>query len=130
MLHDDKKELSKLRIENAKVLLNTAKALIDLGDYKSVANRSYYAIFNAMRAELAIYDKDYKKHSAVISVFRKNILKTEILDKSLSDIITSLVRVRENSDYNDHYVISKEEVITQVKNAELFVDKIEKHLSK
>ena len=117
------------RLDNAKTLLNTAELLLSSVDYKSVANRSYYAIFNAMRACLALLGKDYKKHSSVISDFRLNFLKSGKLDKNLSDIITALFYIRTQSDYNDHYIISKEEVIKQLKNAELFVQNVENYLS-
>ena len=46
--------LSKHRIEVAKERLKSAKFLIDVGDYKAAANRSYYATFSAMRAVLAL----------------------------------------------------------------------------
>ena len=117
------------RLDNAKTLLNTARLLLDSSDCKSVANRSYYAIFNAMRACLATLGKDYKKHSSVISDFRLNFLKPDKIDKTLSDIITALFYVRTQSDYNDHYIISKEEVIKQLENAELFVKKVENFLT-
>ena len=55
-------ELSKLRLKNAKELLKTSKLLIDAGDYKSSANRSYYAVFNAMRACLALIGHDFKRN--------------------------------------------------------------------
>ena len=128
MRDEDKKALSELRLENAKTLLKTAKVLISVEDYKSAANRSYYAIFNAMRAELALFGVDFKRHSAVISDFRVKFLKTEVLDKSLSDIIAEAFEVRTQCDYDDHYIISKEEVERQVENAEIFVATIEKHL--
>ena len=38
--------------------------------------------------------------------------------------------VRTQSDYNDHYIISKEEVLKQLENAELFVKKVEDFLTK
>jgi len=126
---DELLELSKLRLDNAKSLLLTAKNLIDFGDYKSSANRSYYAIFNAMRAELALLGIDHKKHSGVTADFRLNFIKTSIFDVKLSDIITGLVDVRSQSDYNDFYLISKDEVVAQLENAKLFVETIEKHLN-
>jgi uncharacterized protein (UPF0332 family) len=125
MPHDDLFELAWYRLDNAKTLLKTARAILDLGDYKSVANRSYYAILNAMRACLAPLGKDYKKHSSVISDFRLFFLKNEKLEKNLSIIISGLFDVRTKSDYNDFYIISKAEVTTQLENAELFVQKIE-----
>jgi len=84
MLHEDRKALSKLRLDNAKMLLKSAQAMIDLEDYKSAANRSYYAIFNAMRAELAILGIDHKKHKGIISDFRIHFIK---LEKHLTDIL-------------------------------------------
>jgi len=117
--------LSKLRIENAKKLLVTSQTLIDADDYKSSANRSYYAIFNAMRACLALHAIDYKRHSGVISDFRLLFIKSGKLETNLSDIITALFEMRNQSDYNDFYVVSKADVITQLNNAKHFIGKVE-----
>ena len=43
MEHDYKIELSKRRLEIAHERLTTAKAMLELGDYKASANRLYYA---------------------------------------------------------------------------------------
>ena len=37
------------------------------GNYESAANRSYYAVFHAMRAVLAFDEIDMKRHSGIIS---------------------------------------------------------------
>jgi len=65
---DGEIELAWHRLDNAKTLLNTARLLLDSSDYKSVANRSYYAIFNAMRACLATLGKDNKKHKQIAHI--------------------------------------------------------------
>ena len=117
-------ELSKLRFENAKKLLVTSQTLIDANDYKSSANRSYYAIFNAMRACLALNSIDHRRHSGVISDFRLHYIKTGKLDVKLSDIITELFEMRNQSDYNDFYVVSKADVVAQLENAKFFIDKV------
>ena len=54
MEHDYKIELSKRRLEIAHERLTTAKAMLELGDYKASANRLYYAIFSVMRVVLAL----------------------------------------------------------------------------
>jgi uncharacterized protein (UPF0332 family) len=130
MPHDEWAELSKLRLENARVLLDSARLLMEAGDYKSVANRSYYAIFAAMRACLAPTGIDHKKHSGVISDFRLHFIKTGKLREELSDIVSELFDVRTQSDYNDFYIISKAEISKQLENAELFVREIEAFLKK
>jgi len=71
---------------------------------------------------------DSKKHSGIIAEFRKNYLKTGVLPKDLSLIIDSLVEIRQGSDYDDFYVISKEETQLQLENAQKFVSAIESYL--
>lgn len=130
MLDENRIALSKHRIEVAKERLKSARLLVENDDYKAAANRSYYAAFSAMRAVLALDGLDFKKHSGVISEFRKSYVKTRVFDAELSDIIDSLKDVRQSSDYDDFYLISKEEVLEQVKCAERFISEIEAYLIK
>lgn len=128
MLSEEKITLSKTRLDIAKERIAYAADILAIGDYKTVANRSYYAVFSAMRAVLALDGIDSKKHSGIIAEFRKLYLKTEILPKELSPIIDALVEIRQGSDYDDFYIISKEEVREQLENAKVFIDEVEKFL--
>ncbi len=128
LLSEEKINLSKTRIENAKERIAFADEIMKIGDYKTVANRSYYAVFSAMRAVLALDGFDSKKHSGIIAEFRKNYIKTEILPKELSPIIDGLVEVRQGSDYDDFYVISKEDVTEQLENSKKFIVAVEEFL--
>lgn len=128
MQADDKKALSEARFDHAKECLDAAKSLLDSSNYKSAANRSYYAIFHAMRAVLAFDGIDMKHHSGVISEFRKLYIKTNIFDIKLSQIISVLFDIRTESDYDDFFIISKSEVQEQIENAEYFLTEIEKFL--
>lgn len=128
MQADDKKALSEARFDHAKECLDAAKSLLASSNYKSAANRSYYAIFHAMRAVLAFDEIDMKHHSGVISEFRKLYIKTNIFDIKLSQIISVLFDIRTESDYDDFFIISKSEVQEQIENAEYFLTEIEKFL--
>ncbi len=128
MEHDYKIELSKRRLEIAHERLTTAKAMLELGDYKASANRLYYAIFSAMRAVLALDGFDSKKHSGIIARFRQSYIKTGILDTEMSKIIDDLEVIREDSDYDDFYIILKEDVEIQAKRAEYFISEVESYL--
>ena len=121
-------EISKYRLEQAERCLKSAKTLLYDEDYKGSANRSYYCVFHSMRSVLALENIDYKRHSAIIAHFRKEYIKTEVLDVSLSDILTTVFRVRTDSDYNDYFVISKSEVEEQIENAEYFLLQIKTYL--
>ena len=130
MLDEEKKALSTIRLDHAEECLNSAKALLEIEDYKGAANRSYYAIYHSMRSVLALDGIDMKRHSGTISEFRRLYIATEIFDISLSRIISQLFDIRTSSDYDDFYVISKSEVENQVKNAETFVSEVRQYLSK
>ncbi|MCM1143292.1 MAG: HEPN domain-containing protein, partial [Lachnoclostridium sp.] len=97
---------------------------------KGAANRSYYAIFHCMRSVLALEGIDFSKHSGVSSYFRKQYIKTGIFDIELSDIIKEAFDIRSDSDYDDYYVLSKDDVEKQIKNAEKFCLVIEAYLKK
>ena len=130
MLDEAKLDLSCARLKLAKERIGFAREILGLGDYKTVAKRSYYAAFSAMRAVLALDGFDSKKHSGIIAEFRRRYLKTDLLPKELSFSIDSLVEVRQGSDYDDFYVISKEEVVEQLSKAEIFVSEVESYLTK
>lgn len=64
-------DLSQYRFETAKSDLNAAKLLYQLSEFKSSVNRSYYAIFHALRSVLALDGIDSKKHSGIIAFFNQ-----------------------------------------------------------
>ena len=76
------------------------------GCYRSAANRAYYAIFHAMRAVLALDGVDMKHHSGIISEFRKRYIKTGALTPAVRTDLRA-PDVREGSDYNDFFIVSK-----------------------
>ena len=116
--------LSKIRLEHADECISAAKSLIESENFKSAANRAYYAIFHAMRAVLAFDKIDMKHHSGIIAEFRRLYIKTGFFDAELSRIISVLSDSRTDSDYDDFYIVSKEEVVEQVKAAEHFLDEV------
>lgn len=128
MLDKSRIDLAKYRLEKAKECLNAAEYLIEPEEYLTILNRAYYAIFHAIRAVFAIEGVDRKKHSGVISYFQQNYVKTGIFDKEFSRIVQEAFEVRQESDYEDFFVISKEDSITQYENAQRFVEEIEKYI--
>ncbi|MGN0467306.1 MAG: HEPN domain-containing protein [Acutalibacteraceae bacterium] len=130
MQFEDKVSLSKVRLDTAKNCLRDSQILINSESFKASANRSYYAVFHAMRAVLVFDEFDSKKHSGIISEFRKRYIKTGILSTEISKIIDIQFSVRSHSDYDDFYVISKNESINQLHEAEKMVSEVEKYLIK
>lgn len=128
MQSEEKKALSVLRLEHAEDCLHSAQSLLQLEDYKGAANRSYYAVFHAMRAVLALDGVDMKKHSGIISEFRRRYIRTGIFDASHSKTISELYDIRTDSDYDDFFIVSKEETVEQVTAAGEFIAAVETYL--
>lgn len=122
------KELAGYRLERAKEMLSASESNLEIGQYKTSLNRSYYAVFHAMRSANALKRFDSSKHSGVIAFFTKEYLKTEILDRNLSLIIKDSSLCREKSDYDDFYVASRTEAMEQLENAKYFVLKVEEYV--
>ena len=122
------KALSNIRLEHADECISAAKSLLESENYKSAANRAYYTVFHAMRAVLAFDKIDMKHHSGIIAEFRRLYIKTGIFDADLSKIISVLSDSRNDSDYDDFFIVSKEEVAEQIKDAELFLEKIKEYV--
>ena len=82
-----------------------------------------------MRAVLANDEIDMKKHSGVIAEFRRLYVKTGVFDGDMSKTISVLFDVRTESDYDDFFIISKEEVVQQVESTQHFLGKVNEYLS-
>ncbi len=130
MLENSNVELAKHRLTNAKENYLAAEELIKNGYYKVANNRAYYSIFHAMRAVLALVGIDFKKHSGVISYFNQHYIKPGKIDKKFFKIISEASFIRNESDYNDFYIASKEEAQKQLEDAIEFFEVIENFTNK
>lgn len=86
-------------------------------------------MFHAMRAVLALDGLDFKKHSAVMGKFRELYIKTGIFDISYSKMIGDAFDIRGDSDYEDFFLVAKEEVVEQLQNAEVFIVAVKAYLN-
>ena len=121
-------ELSKYRYERALEDLKNAKEVFNSGSYKLALNRSYYAIFHAMRAVNVLDEFDSSKHSGVIAHFNQYHVKTGDFEKIASKIIQNAMEMREHADYEDFFVASKNDAEEQISKAEQFLGYVKSFL--
>jgi uncharacterized protein (UPF0332 family) len=125
-----RKALADYRIERAKEILVEAKDTLKQKHYKLSVNRSYYAMFTAAKALLALKEKNSAKHSGVISLFNKYIIKNDLFPKKLSKYLPKAKDLREDADYVDFINITKDDAILQLERATEFIKEAEKAISK
>ena len=125
----DKIDLSKIRLSKAYDCLKDSEILIGSGGYKSSANRSYYAVFHGMRAVLVFADYDSKKHSGIISEFRRLYVKTNIFNEEVSKIIGRQFDLRSLSDYDDFFETSESVAVKAFEDARFVLREIYAYLN-
>lgn len=124
------KELSAYRFSKALEDITASEVMLKESLYKVSINRFYYAIFHAMRAITALSGYDSSKHSGIIAYFNQNIVKTGDFDKEASKIVKKAPFLREKSDYEDFYIASRQEAEEQLKDAKIFLSKVDEYLRK
>lgn len=123
-----RRDLSVYRLNKAREMLLSAERDVSAGDYALANNRAYYAVFHSMRAVLAMDGEDYKKHSAVISRFSVNYLKSEILPRDFGKLIANASLIRNRSDYEDFFICSVSDTTALIKGAGEFYRAVEVYL--
>ena len=122
------KDLSQYRFSCAKENLEASKALIQVGQFKSSVNRSYYAVFHGLRSVTALDQFDSSKHSGVIAYFNYTYVQEGIFDKAISKMVDTCYRLREKADYQDFFLVSHEMAEEQLEKAEKIIKMLEPYL--
>ena len=122
------KDLAAYRFERANEELANAKDLFAEKKYKLSMNRSYYAVFHAMRSVNTLDEFDSSKHSGVIAHFNQYHVKNGDFPKETAKRIGQALSMREHADYEDFFVASQKEAQQQAKFAEQFLTQVEQYL--
>ena len=124
MVVEHQTALSKHRMQKAGDDLQASQLLLENNKLTQSINRSYYSIFHATRALLALESFDSRKHTGVISFFNKHFIKTGRLEKKYSSILMDAKDFRKDSDYDDVFVVSRDEAAKQLSDARAFIERI------
>ena len=67
--------------------------------------------------------------TGVISYFQKTYIKTKVFEVKYSRYISEAFQIRNNTDYADFYIVSREDAEEQYERAVDFYNEIEKYCS-
>lgn len=121
-VEQDSIDLAKHYIVKARDRYDDGLVLKNMNRYESAANRLYYALFHATNALLALKGAASNRHRGVKTLFDMHYIKTDIMDKKYSKLYNTVLEVREDSDYEDFYIIDKAEVDTNFIQVKEFID--------
>lgn len=117
-------------VQKAENTLICCKVLLDIGKYEDSLNRAYYTIFSSLRAVLALDVVEFKKHSAVISYFNMEYIKTQKFDKKYAKIVKKASVLRNRSDYDGFFIAYKDDAEEQYNNAKEFLEATKSYIEK
>ncbi|HLC15330.1 MAG TPA: HEPN domain-containing protein [Thermodesulfovibrionia bacterium] len=121
---DNTKALVKYRFEQADESLESAKVLFEKNLLRPSVNRSYYAMFYAVQALLATQKLETSKHSGTITFFDREFVKSGVINKDFSRWLHKAFDLRQASDYQADFYVTKEQAEVTLKNAFAFVQEV------
>lgn len=112
----------------AEETLQNAEMSFDNGYYRDAINRSYYAVFYGIKAVLALEGIDFKRHKDVVAFFNKEYVAKGMFPSELGRKLARLKTKREQSDYDDFYIASKDETEAQIETVRYILPIIKEYL--
>lgn len=117
------------RLLQAKESLQDAKILLKAkGSFRSVINRAYYAMFYSLLALYARKGMGTSKHAGVIAIFDREYVKAGIFSKEMSRNLHRAFYLRQDSDYKEFSLLSREETREILTGAGIFFNSIANYL--
>ena len=77
---------------------------------------------------LAKDEVDFSKHAGVISYFQREYIKKGIFDKKYSKYLQEAFQIRNNCDYDDFYIVVKEDAVERLSREEEYYNAVKKYL--
>ncbi len=124
------KALVQYRLEQADESIEAASLLFQQGILRRSVNNSYYAMFYAVMALLAIKKKETSRHGGAIGLFDREFVKTDIFSKDFSRWLHRAFDLRQRCDYEAQFRVSLNETKTSLASAEKFVAEVKSVISK
>ena len=111
---EERKAVVEFRIEKALRAYEQAKGVVGLKYWETIANRLYYAAYNAVSALLIASGDTAQTHSGVIHLFGQHFIKTDIFPAETGRLYHKLFTMRQTGDYDDTYGLAEEDVLPYV----------------
>jgi uncharacterized protein (UPF0332 family) len=102
--------------------LDAAKLLLENDHSDIAASRAYYGALYAVCALLLADDKEYSKHSSVLSALHRDYVRTGQLSHEDAQAFSRLFELRGIGDYGETRHVSEEQARKAVDAAAQFID--------
>ncbi|MDD6001238.1 MAG: HEPN domain-containing protein [Bacteroidales bacterium] len=114
----------KFRIDKALRAYREAKGVLNLGYWETIANRLYYAAYNAVSALLIANGDIAQTHSGVIHIFGLHFITTGKFSSEDGRLYHKLFTMRQTGDYDDTYGLMEDDVRPFVEPTGEFIERV------
>ena len=102
------------RLEKAIRAYEQASGVVPMQYWETVANRLYYAAYNAVSALLIAYGYNAQSHSGVAHLFGLHFVKAGLVPSDFGRLYHKLFSMRSTGDYDDTYGIVESDVVPYI----------------
>lgn len=117
-------------ITKAEQSLVAARLLWENNLFDFSVSRAYYAMFYMAESLLITRNLSYSKHSAVISAFGREFVKTNELSNDLREWLASAFDLRQLGDYGAPGTIPKEDAFELIEKTAKFIQVCKEYLER
>lgn len=121
---EERKAVVEFRLEKAQRAYDQACGVVEKGYWETIANRLYYAAYNAVSALLIAYGCSAQSHSGVIHLFGQHFVKTGLLSRETGKLYHDLFTMRLTGDYDDTYGLTKNDVLPYLEPAKQMIQEV------
>ena len=125
---NDRENLIKYRLEQAKETISDVQLLIENNRLRSAVNRIYYGMFYSLLALGLATQFETSKHARLIGWFNKNFINQGLIDSKYGKIINKALNRRTKGDYDTYVEFEKDIVIEMFAEMQDFISEIISYL--
>ena len=116
-------------MEKAKSTFSDMKRCAKGQMWEAAANRIYYALFHAMSALLINDGHNVKGHRGVMVLFGQHYIRTGIFKKEDGALLSNLIIMRDNADYNCFYEADEEKIGPYIEPTRQLIQDIQHYIT-
>src|SRR3989338_3830394 len=129
-MNEENKRLNiNLDMEKGKAALRQAEILFKNNEFDGAVSRAYYAVFHYAQAALFTKGLEANSHQGLNRLFSLHFIRSGILEKKFSTILSHAQKAREESDYQPEIPFNGEEAGLRIEESKAFIQKIEKYIA-
>lgn len=125
---NERKDIVRMELDKALKTYDDALFCANEQKWEASANRLYYALFHAVSALLINGGLNVKSHRGILSLFGQNYVRTGIFSREDGSLLSDLVIMRDNADYNCFFEANKEKIAPYIEPTHQLIEKIKQYI--